>query len=78
VKHSRRIAEVAGVKVGEVRAVLKAAGAQTAASPDALGAASGAVAGDDAVGNGGTTVNGAAAQALGAGAARTDGETERG
>jgi len=48
------IAEVAGVKVGEVRAVLKAAGAQTASSPGALGAASGAVTGEDAVGNGDT------------------------
>jgi hypothetical protein len=36
------IAELAGVKVSEVRAVLKSAGAQTVAPPDALGAASAA------------------------------------
>jgi hypothetical protein len=34
------IAELAGVKVSEVRAVLKSAGAQPVAPPDALGAAS--------------------------------------
>jgi len=34
------IAELVGVKVSEVRAVLKSAGAQPVASPDALGAAS--------------------------------------
>jgi hypothetical protein len=32
------IAELAGVKVSEVRAVLKSAGAQPVAPPDALGA----------------------------------------
>ena len=36
------IAELAGVKVSEVRAVLKSAGAQPVAPPDALGAASAA------------------------------------
>jgi hypothetical protein len=36
------IAELAGVKVSEVRAVLKSAGAQLVAPPDALGAASAA------------------------------------
>lgn len=36
------IAELAGVKVSEVRAVLKSAGAQTVAPPDALGAPSAA------------------------------------
>jgi hypothetical protein len=36
------IAELAGVKVTEVRAVLKSAGAQPVAPPDALGAASAA------------------------------------
>ena len=36
------IAELAGVKVSEVRAVLKSAGAQTVAPPDALGALSAA------------------------------------
>ena len=36
------IAELAGAKVGEVRAVLKSVGAQPVAPPDALGAASAA------------------------------------
>ena len=36
------IAELAGVKVSEVRAVLKSAGGQPVATPDALGAASAA------------------------------------
>src|ERR1700730_7221340 len=36
------IAELAGVKVGDVRTVLKSAGAQSVAAPDALGAAGGA------------------------------------
>jgi hypothetical protein len=34
------IAELAGVKVSEVRVVLKSAGTQPVAAPDALGAAS--------------------------------------
>ena len=43
------IAELAGVKVGDVRTVLKATGAQPAARSEALGAASGAAsAADDA------------------------------
>ena len=35
------IAELAGVKVSDVRAVLKSAGAQPVAAPDALGAPGG-------------------------------------
>ncbi len=50
------IAELAGVKVSEVRAVLKSAGAQPVAAPDALGAADSASAaprGGRSVGDGG-------------------------
>jgi hypothetical protein len=60
------IAELAGVKVGEARAVLKAARAQPASRPDALGAGGGAAQGAD-----GAAVNGAAAQALSADAVGT-------
>ena len=42
------IAELAGVKVSEVRAVLKSAGAQPVAPPDALGAPGSATASADA------------------------------
>jgi len=56
------IAELAGVKVSEVRAVLKSTGAQLVASPDALGAADSASA---APRGGGSVVE--AAQALGVG-----------
>lgn len=64
------IAELAGVKVGDVRRVLKAAGAQTSARSDALAAAGGAAsAGDGAAVDGGavngSAVNGAAPQAGG-------------
>jgi len=62
------IAELAGVKVGEVRAVLKAAGARTASRPGALGAtgdASGDARGADGAAVNGAAVNGAAAQPLG-------------
>ncbi len=38
------IAELAGVRVAELRAVLRAAGAPTAARPDALGGANSAAA----------------------------------
>jgi hypothetical protein len=77
------IAELAGVKVGDVRTVLNAASALTAARPDALGAASGATSAADgaappegsAVDVGAvnvSSVNGAASQALDADKARTD------
>lgn len=75
------IAELAGVKVGEIRAVLRAAGAHSTAASDALGSVSGAapVADGAASGDGadnGSAVNGVAAQALGGDAARTDGVGE--
>ena len=65
------VAELAGVKVGEVRAVLKAADVQAAARPEALGAQDGAAqaAGDDAASD-------AAAQALGADAPSHNGVGE--
>lgn len=78
------IAELAGLKVGDMRTVLKAAGAQTAVRPDALGAGSGATsAADDAeppleggavdVGAvNGSAVSGAPPQALDPDKARTD------
>ena len=78
------IAELARVKVGGVRAVLKAAGAQAAARSDVLGAAGGAAQGaaGGAV-NGaaardahGAPGNGAAAEALGVDAPRADGVGE--
>lgn len=66
------IAELAGIKVGEVRAVLKASGPQTAAAPDPRGAAGGAAAAADSAAMDSAAVNGAAPPALGAGAACTD------
>jgi len=54
------IAELAGIKVGEVRGVLKAASAQPAARPDAAGAVIGASGGVE------TAVGPAAADAVGA------------
>jgi hypothetical protein len=67
------IAELAGVKVGDVRAVLKAASARPAARPDALGALSGAAGGVEPAANGaaasrhgaGDTVGAARPEALG-------------
>lgn len=70
------IAELAGVKVGDVRAVLKAAGAQKAARPYALGAGGGASAAEGGARGGGgvdgSAVKGVAPQALGVDAAQRD------
>ena len=65
------IAELAGVKVSEVRAVLKSAGAQPAAATDALGAPSAASAAPSTApedgGPGAPLAPGAAARPIGIG-----------
>lgn len=66
------IAELAGVKVGDVRTVITAGAAQTVTPADALGAASSAASAADAAAVNGSAVNGAAGQALGADGAHTD------
>jgi hypothetical protein len=61
------IAELAGVKVSDVRAVLKSAGAQTVAPPDALGAPSGAAGSAGAAAENGASGADGASQTLGVG-----------
>lgn len=61
------IAELAGVKVSDVRAVLKSAGAQSVAPTDALGAAGGAADGARAAPANGVAPDDAASEALGVG-----------
>ena len=61
------IAELAGVKVSEVRAVLKSAGAQPVAPPDALGAPSGAAGSAGTAAENGASGADGASQTLGVG-----------
>ena len=61
------IAELAGVKVSEVRAVLKSAGAQPVAPPDARGAPGGAIDAGAAASTDGAAADDAASRALGVG-----------
>ncbi|SPM32278.1 hypothetical protein MRAB57_75 [Mycobacterium rhizamassiliense] len=61
------IAELAGIKVSEVRAVLKSAGAQPVAPPDALGAASPATDAPQNAGQGAASAAGDAARPVGVG-----------
>jgi hypothetical protein len=61
------IAELAGVKVSEVRAVLKSAGAQPVAPPDALRCASAASGAPDDPGAGAARAEGDAARPIGVG-----------
>jgi len=61
------IAELAGVKVSDVRAVLKSAGAQTVAPPDALGAPSGAAGSAGTAAENGASGADGASQTLGVG-----------
>ena len=59
------IAELAGVKVSDVRAVLKSAGAQPVAPPEALGAPSAATAAPQDGGAGAAAASGDAARPIG-------------
>jgi hypothetical protein len=61
------IAELAGVKVSDVRAVLKSAGAQPVAAPDALGAPSGATESASSAPENDEAGSGASSGALGVG-----------
>lgn len=61
------IAELAGVKASEVRAVLKSAGAQPVAPPDALGAPSAATDAPQNAGAGAAIASGDAARPVGVG-----------
>src|SRR5271155_1054159 len=61
------IAELAGGKVSDVRAVLKSAGAQPVAAPDALGAPPAAPSAEAGAAGGGRAQSDAASHALGVG-----------